>query len=79
MGRSEEQKILDIMMDCIMTTRHSSWFEGKTNEEVAEWVRLQLSQCGIETVPMGMSWAVIVDKPKTENTKWEIIEAGRPE
>lgn len=36
--------------------------QTKTREELADWVRAQLRECGFPTVAMGSSWGVLVDK-----------------
>lgn len=40
------------------------WFKEKsrTRDEVQNWVREQLSQHNIFTVPVGMSWGVLTDE-----------------
>jgi len=60
--QNEKQKILDIAFQCLLTRhdkRYSEFFDGKTDEEVAEWMADQYNQCGIENSPCGSSWAVL--------------------
>lgn len=57
--RSNEQKLINIMFQIGLTIHNSEWFQGKTNEEVAEWIASQLRECGFDTQPMGCSWGVL--------------------
>lgn len=56
---SKEQQLIDIMFQVALTMRNNSWFVGKSQEEVAEWVQKQLKDCGFETEPCGASWGVL--------------------
>ena len=37
----------------------AKYLHGKSNEEIAAWVALQLRECGFETTPVGASWGVL--------------------
>jgi len=61
METSDRQLLIDICFEIgIMTATHE-WFRGKTTEEVADWIRTKLSNCGFKTIPVGMSWGVLAD------------------
>lgn len=47
------------MFDVAMTMHQNPWFVGKSQEEVAEWLRVQLKNSGFETTPCGASWGVL--------------------
>lgn len=58
-----EQKLIDIMFDIVMTMHdYPKSFENATREQKAEWVAKQLRGCGFDTIPMGSSWGVLVEK-----------------
>lgn len=58
------QELIDIMFEVAITMHNNVWFIGKSQEEVAEWLRGQLKECGYETEPCGASWAILVNQPK---------------
>lgn len=65
---NREQQLIDICFSvglmlhdpCSREEDKSSYFKGKSNEEVAEWIASQLEACGFPTKPMGSSWGVLV-------------------
>lgn len=59
-----EQHLIDIMFEVAMSVQNNPWFLGKSQEEVAEWLRGQLKECGFETEPRGASWAVLINQSK---------------
>lgn len=62
--RERSQTILDVMFKA-MSRVHARDRVPEDRDECMAWVRRQLSLCGVETRPMGMSWAVLVDdKPE---------------
>ena len=70
---SKEQLLIDIMFSIGLTIHDShktnitrtrgddipNWFKGKSQEEVAQWIREQLNLCGFEVEPCGMSHGVL--------------------
>lgn len=60
--RTREQALVDLCFEIgIVIANNSDYFKDKTKEQVAEWIGGQLDQCGVKTIPMGMSWGVLVD------------------
>jgi len=55
--RAREQMLIDTMFEVLMKARAGE-IKG-TREEAAEWLAGQLRSLGFDTVPMGMSWAVL--------------------
>lgn len=57
---SREQKLVDILFQCVLTWHmYAKSFDGKSNEEMAQWVAEQLRGCGFPTEPCGSSWGVL--------------------
>ncbi len=56
---NNEQKLIDIMFQIGLMIHQDHWFVGRSQEEVAEWIQLQLKECGFETEPCGASWGVL--------------------
>lgn len=56
---SKKQQLIDIMFQVAMTMHQNPWFVGKSQEEVAEWLRIQLKNSGFETEPCGASWGIL--------------------
>ena len=59
---NEQQKLIDITFGMIMTMHdkaHRHIFNKMSQEELAAWVRKQLSGCGFETTQVGSSWGVL--------------------
>ena len=62
-GTPNEQKLIDIVFEVVMVLHHyPDSFKGMDRDEKAAWVRRQLDGCGFKTIPMGMSWGVLVDE-----------------
>lgn len=60
---NKEQKLIDITFQIALAMWScSNWFKNKTEEEVCDWVREQLKECGFNTVPLGSSWGVLIDE-----------------
>lgn len=57
--KSNEQKLIDIIFEIGLMIHNNEWFNEKSNEEVAEWIREQLKICGFDTEPIGSSWGVL--------------------
>jgi hypothetical protein len=57
MQPSKEQQLIDIMYQIAMTS--AQYLHGKSNEEIAEWVSIQLGNCGFDTEPCCASWGVL--------------------
>ena len=48
-------KIVDILVQCSMMIHDNrSYFEGKSFNEVGDWIRLQLTKCGYPCYPVGV-------------------------
>lgn len=47
------------MFEIALMIHNYPYFQDKNNEEVCEWIRSQLKQCGFETIPLGSSWGVL--------------------
>ena len=59
MSNEREQKLVDICFAVGLMIHYHDSFEGKTQEEVAEWITKQLRDSGFPTVPCGASWGVL--------------------
>ena len=57
--KSNEQKLIYIIFEIGLMIHNNEWFNEKSNEEVAEWIRKQLKICGFDTKPIGSSWGVL--------------------
>lgn len=55
--KSSEQQLIDIMFEIAITS--AQLMHGRTNQEIAEWVSLNLKECGFPTLPIGSSWGVL--------------------
>lgn len=55
--RSKEQQLIDMMFEVALMSAER--MHGKTKEEIAAWVALQLRLCGFDTTPCGASWGVL--------------------
>lgn len=55
---SREQLLIDIMFSVAMRI-HARDRVPESREELAEWIRYNLKECGFPTHPQGMSWAVL--------------------
>ena len=55
-----KQKLIDICFQIALTINNDKYFSKElSDEEIAEWVRIQLSNCGFKTEPCGSSWALL--------------------
>lgn len=62
MSTLREQKLVDILFECVaMTTDqdHDYKFRCMSLEERMAWVAKQLELCGFKTRPVGASWGVL--------------------
>ena len=57
----DNQKLLDILIQCTMMVHTHKYFDNKSCDQVGAYIREQLKGCGLNTVAMGISHAVIVD------------------
>ena len=57
---NREQEILDLMMEIILTVRSNPHFSGASNDQIAEYVRIQLNKNGVRVQAMGISHAVLI-------------------
>ena len=65
MGEDKEYKLTKLLYEIALTIRsHASLFQNKTQDETAEWIRSQLGQCGVYTIPVGMLYGVPCEKEK---------------
>ena len=67
--KSDEQKLVDICFQLVHTVLDKNYHEGfvaMSIEDQATWVSQQLSGCGFETTPVGMSWGYLINKDKEE-------------
>lgn len=66
MSRSNEQKLIDIMIECVLTVLDNECresFGGMDQEEKAAWVARQLRGSGFHTVPAsGSKWLRLTNK-----------------
>ena len=66
MRTTNEQKLVDICFECVLTAldhEHVEKFVKMTIAERAEWVARQLRECGFDTEPVGASWGSLKTKP----------------
>lgn len=90
MRESREQKLIDL---CFAVGMHlhigRKHWNGKSREDVADWIADQLKSCGFPTKPVGMSWGVLERESEDSRIKkiresleeavLAIYEAGRLE
>lgn len=57
---NREQKLIDILFEVGLTIHSSTWFETRSSEEVAEWIRLQLENNGFNVKPCGASHGKLI-------------------
>lgn len=54
-----ERDLVQICFELVLTAtddRNLQFFQGKSNDEKAAWVRQKLLDCGFETTPVGMNY-----------------------
>lgn len=62
------QKEIDFLYNITLLIHEDDWFgkrkkgTKRDREEVQAWVAKMLAQMGIYTIPIGMSWGVLVEK-----------------
>ena len=62
---SNEQKLIDIMFQIGLMIHNHPYFKDLSNEQVCEWIRTELNECGFPVKPVGSSWGVL-DLEKNE-------------
>ena len=60
MKKSNEQELIDIMFQIGLTIHDHKFFKNKNQEEIAEWIRGQLNECGFKVEPVGTSHGVLI-------------------
>lgn len=53
------QKLIDIVFEVGMTIKSSKQLQDMSNEDLAEWIRKQLSASDFNCIPVGSSWGVL--------------------
>jgi hypothetical protein len=62
---SNTQKLIDIAFEIALTMKQNiEWVEKSSDEEIAQWVSKQLSQCGYQTIPLGASYGILKKSSK---------------
>lgn len=63
MSTKREQELVDICFQLVLAARNErnkKFFEGKSNDEITDWVRERLRGCGYEiSGPIGISWGIL--------------------
>lgn len=66
-SKSPEQSLIDLMFEmCQISAYHFGKLEKYDREKHMDWVAHHLRVAGFDTVPMGMSWGVLVNKKEGE-------------
>lgn len=62
------QEEVDLVYNITIVLHENPWFRKRirTRDEVQEWVRLQLGEAGVHTIPVGSSWGALVGKTNYE-------------
>lgn len=60
--QKQKQKLIDIMFETGLQIHNHPWFKGKSNEEVAGWIKETLDKTGFKVVSMGASWGVLKEE-----------------
>jgi len=55
--KTQQQKLVDLMFEVAMAS--ANYMHGRTNEEIAEFVRKVLSDSEFPTTAIGASWGVL--------------------
>ena len=76
--RKNEQKLIDLIFELALFASTNKWFRNKSDEEIAEWIRLTLKKSGFKTNPCGAScWIInkgeIMYKQETPTIKRAMI------
>jgi hypothetical protein len=53
MDEQQVRKLSDVWWQCLHAVHTNPWFEGKSTEEVAEWVSKKLADAGFPNGPLG--------------------------
>ena len=63
------QDFIDFLFNLTIVIHEHPWFKEKnrTREEVQNWVAEKLAEIEIYTVPVGMSWGMLVNKEFYKN------------
>ena len=57
--KQDKQKLVDIMFEIGLTIASNKNLQKSSNEQVADWIKNQLNQCGFPTTAVGSSWGVL--------------------
>ncbi len=58
----EPQELIDIMFQIGLSIHiNRTFFEGKSQDEVAAWIRTQLNGCDIPVIELGSSYGYLID------------------
>jgi hypothetical protein len=56
MSEEKVRKLTHALVSCAISIQNNrQYFEGKTDNEVGEWISLQLNECGFPNGPSGMA------------------------
>lgn len=65
MATEREQKLVELCFSLVLhyrTFRNEGVFDDtQSMEELAEWVRYNLKECGFPTIPVGSNWGRLTD------------------
>ena len=50
------------MFETGLAIHNNPWFKGKSNEEIAGWIKETLDKTGFKVVSMGASWGVLIEE-----------------
>lgn len=73
--QNREQKLIDIMFEIAMLA--PKVMHDRSKEEIAEWVRYNLAECGFKTMPCGLSWGVLVNDDQFK-PEYHVINTSNP-
>lgn len=55
MDEERVRKLVNVLVSCTMIVHtNRQYFEGKDTDEVGDWIREQLNECGFPSGPCGM-------------------------
>lgn len=62
-----ERKLTRLLVQCAMMVHDpNKYFEGKSYDEVGDWIREQLKENGFESVPKGMNHVYLTKYTKND-------------
>lgn len=65
----DTQKLIDILFEISLRIHTHHYFKGKSNKEVAAWIRQKLENLGYPTTPMGISWGALTERIYKDDIK----------